>query len=37
MRKREHVSEEEITGKGGRENRWVKKRIQVREKERTGE
>ena len=37
MRKREHVSEEEDTGKGGRENMWVKKRIQVREEERTGE
>ena len=37
MRKREHVSEEEDTGKGGRENRWVKKRIQVSEEERTGE
>ena len=31
------MSEEEDTGKGGRENRWVKKRIQVREEERTGE
>ena len=28
MRKREHVSEEEDTGKGGRENRWVSKRKQ---------
>ena len=37
MRKREHVSEEEDTGKGGSENRWVKKIIQVREEERTGE
>ena len=37
MRKREHVSEEEDTGKGGRENRWVKKRIQVKEEESTGE
>ena len=37
MRKREQVSEEEDTGKGGRENRWVKKIIQVREEERTGE
>ena len=31
------MSEEEGTGKGGRENRWVKKTIQVREEERTGE
>ena len=31
------MSEEEDTGKGGRENRWAKKRIQVREEERTGE
>ena len=37
MRKREYVSEEEDTGKGGRENRWVEKIIQVREEERTGE
>ena len=37
MGKREQVSEEEDTGKGGRENRWVKKVIQVREEERTGE
>ena len=29
MRKRQQVSEEEDTGKGGRENRWVKKIIQV--------
>ena len=36
MRKREHVSEEEDTGKGGRENRWVKKRELVSELERTG-
>ena len=31
MRKREHVSEEEDTGKGGRENRCVKKRELVSE------
>ena len=31
MRKRDHVSEEEDTGKGGRENRWVKKRELVSE------
>ena len=31
------MSEKEDTGKGGRENRWVKYRIQVREEERTGE
>ena len=37
MRKREHVSEEKETGKGGRENRWVRKREQVSEEERTGE
>ena len=37
MRKREQMSEKERTGKGGRENRWVKKIIQVREEERTGE
>ena len=37
MKKREQVSEEVYTGKGGRENRWVKKIIQVREEERTGE
>ena len=37
MRKREQVSEEEDTGKGGRENRWVKKREQVREEENTVE
>ena len=37
MRKREQVSEEEDTVKGGRENRWVKKIIQVREEESTGE
>ena len=29
------MSEEEGTGKGGRENRWLKKIIQVREEERT--
>ena len=37
MWKREYASEEEDIGKGGRENRWVKKIIQVREGERTGE
>ena len=31
MRKRQQVSEEEDTGKGGRENRWMKKTIQVME------
>ena len=31
------MSEEEDTGKGGRENRWVKKREQMSVKERTGE
>ena len=31
------MSEEEDTGKGGRENRWVKNIIQVREEERTSE
>ena len=31
------MSEEEETGKGGRENRWVKKIIQVMEEWRTGE
>ena len=31
MRKREHVSEEKDTGKGGRENRWVKNRELVSE------
>ena len=33
MRKREHVSEEEDTGKGERENRWVKKRELVSKRE----
>ena len=37
MRKREQVSEEEDTGKGGRENRWVKKGEQVSESENTVE
>ena len=37
MSKRERVREEEDTGKGGRENRWEKKIIQVREEEITGE
>ena len=36
MRKRQQVSEEENTGEGGRENRWVRKREQVSEEERTG-
>ena len=31
------MCEEEDTGKGRRENRWMKKRIQVREEVRTGE
>ena len=31
------MSEEENTNEGGRENRWVKKRIQVREEDRTCE
>ena len=31
MRKRQQVSEEEDTGKGGRENRWLMKIIQVME------
>ena len=31
MRKRQQVSEGEDTGKGGRENRWVKKIIQKME------
>ena len=35
MRKREHVSEEEDTGKSGRENRWV--REQMSEEENTVE
>ena len=29
MRKRQQVSEEENTGEGGGENRWVRKREQV--------
>ena len=36
MRKREYVSEEKETGKGGREKRWVRKREKVSEIERTG-
>ena len=34
---REQVNEEEDRGKGGRENRWVKKREQMSEKENTVE
>ena len=37
MRKREQVSEEENTSEEGRENRLVKKIIQMREEEKTGE
>ena len=37
MRKRQQVGEEENTNEGVRENRLVRKRIQVREVERTGE
>ena len=37
MRKRQQVSEKENTNEGGRENRRVRKRIQLREEERTGE
>ena len=37
MRKRKYVSEKEDTGKGGRENRWVRKKIQLSVEERTDE
>ena len=37
MRKRQQVSEEENINEGGRVNRCVRKRIQVREEERKGE
>ena len=36
MRKREHVSDKERTGKWGRENRLLRKREQMSEEEKTG-